>query len=74
MKTIILIFWNFFAGKGVKRNEELYKKRIAICKSNSCGMYRKQLGVIDRCADCGCFLAAKARIDEWYIKCPKALW
>ena len=74
MKAIILLFWNYFAGKGVKRaDESLYEKRISICRTNSCGSYRNNFN-IERCGDCGCFLAAKARIDEWYIECPKKLW
>lgn len=77
MRTIILLFWNYFAGKGVKKaTEELFNKRISICRSNTCGDYEKpfKLKCLERCGDCGCFLNAKARIDEWYVECPKQLW
>ena len=77
MKTLIRLFWNYFSGKGVeKATEETFNKRIDICRSNSCGKYKKPFGVkvLEKCGDCGCFLQSKARIKEWYIDCPKGLW
>ena len=74
MKTLVKLFWNFFAGKGVKRaSKSLFKKRIDICRENTCGDYQNKFN-IERCGDCGCFLTVKAQIDEDYIECPKNLW
>jgi hypothetical protein len=77
MKTLIYIFWDFLVGKGVKKSsEKLFNKRMSICRSNKCGSYKKPLGVksLEKCSSCGCFLNLKARIDEFYIDCPKGLW
>jgi len=77
MKILIRLFWNYLAGKGVKKaSEKLFNKRIAICRENSCGEYSKPFGIrsIEKCNSCGCFLNLKAKIDEFYIECPKKLW
>lgn len=57
-------------------SEDKFEERIGICRANSCGSYKKPLGIktLEKCNECGCFLRAKARIDEFYIKCPKDLW
>jgi|TARA_R110000751_G_scaffold288887_1_gene395038 hypothetical protein len=77
MKILIKLFWDYFAGEGVKRaSDNLFSKRMSICRSNSCGEYSKPLGLspLEKCNSCGCFLNVKARIDEFYIECPKKLW
>jgi len=77
MKTLIYIFWDYFVGKGVKKSsEKLFNKRMSICRSNTCGSYRKPFGIkaLEKCASCGCFLNIKTRMDEFYIECPKGLW
>jgi len=52
---------NFFV------EEEIYEKRIAICKE--CIYYSKILG---NCKICGCFMKIKARISNQH--CPKYYW
>ena len=77
MKTLINIFWNQLAGKGLKKSsEKLFNKRMKICRSNKCGAYQKpfKISAVERCGDCGCFLQVKARIDEPFIACPKKHW
>tara|TARA_R110001606_G_scaffold343624_1_gene492206 strand:+ start:3487 stop:3720 length:234 start_codon:yes stop_codon:yes gene_type:complete len=77
MKAIINIFWNLLIGKGLKKSsQKTFNKRMKICKSNKCGAYQKPLNIkaLERCGDCGCFLNLKARVDEFYIKCPQGLW
>jgi hypothetical protein len=77
MKAIINIFWNLIIGKGLKKaSEKTFKKRMKICQSNKCGVYKKPLNIkaLENCGDCGCFLNLKARVDEFYIDCPKGLW
>jgi len=71
------LLWNYFLGEGVERTtEELFNERIAVCRSNSCGSYKKPLNIkyLEKCGECGCFLNIKARIKEWYVECPKGLW
>lgn len=57
-------------------SEDKFNERVNICRTNTCGSYKKPLGLraLENCNSCGCFLNAKARIDEFYIKCPKDLW
>jgi hypothetical protein len=77
MKELRKIFWQLIVGKGISlADNSKYKERTSICRSNVCGVYKKTLGLnlIENCGDCGCFLQAKNRIDEFYIKCPKDLW
>tara|TARA_R110000751_G_scaffold55897_5_gene119777 strand:- start:1364 stop:1795 length:432 start_codon:yes stop_codon:yes gene_type:complete len=52
---------NFFVPKNI------YKKRIAVCKS--CVYYFKPTGT---CKMCGCFMKVKARISQ--MDCPKLYW
>ena len=47
--------------------DEIYKDRIAICKS--CVYYKKLLG---NCSVCKCFMKIKARIAP--IECPQKYW
>ena len=77
MKNLIRLFWQLIIGEGVNMaSNDLYKKRINICRENKCGVYKNpmKLRLIERCGDCGCFLKVKNRIDESYIECPKSLW
>lgn len=53
------------------KNEQLARKRIAICKKCKSCMYIARIG--DVCAECGCVLEAKARVkdelcnlNKWY--------
>jgi hypothetical protein len=77
MKELRKIFWQLIVGKGISlASKEVYEKRTAICRSNACGVYKKplKLKLAENCGECSCFLQAKNRIDEFYIKCPKDLW
>lgn len=77
MKDLSRLFWSFIIGKGIKKvDDNKFKDRMSICRENSCKSYKKPFNVkmLEKCGDCGCFLNAKARIDEFYIKCPKDLW
>jgi len=77
MKTLIKIFWSLIIGGKLKKSsEKTFNKRIEICRTNKCGSYKKPLNMkgLEKCGDCGCFLNLKARIDEFYIKCPQGLW
>ena len=77
MRTLILLFWNYLIGNGLKKaSKELFNKRINICRSNICEAYVKpyKIKALEKCGDCGCFLNLKANIDESYIQCPKNLW
>ena len=76
-KTLRKLFWRIVIGKGVAlASDNLYKKRIGICRENSCGVYKNpmKLNLLEKCGDCGCFLKVKNRIDESFIECPKNLW
>jgi len=71
------LFYQLIAGKGIKiATDKLYKKRISICRSNKCGVYKKpfKLRLMEKCGDCGCLLRSKCRIDEFYIECPRGFW
>lgn len=53
------------------KNEQLARKRIAICKKCKSCMHIARIG--DVCAECGCVLEAKARVkdelcnlNKWY--------
>jgi hypothetical protein len=77
MKDIMKIFWSYIIGNGVeKATDELFEARMTICRSNTCKSYQKpfKIKALERCGSCGCFLNAKARIDESFIECPKKLW
>ena len=51
------------------KNQELAKKRIAIC--NMCN-HREHIEMIgDICAECGCVLEAKARVEDEYCELNK---
>ncbi len=77
MKALLTLFWHKLIGKDVKKSsEKTFNKRMKTCRSNKCGSYQKPFAIkaLERCGDCGCFLNLKARIDEFYIDCPKGLW
>ena len=77
MKDLVRLFWSFIIGKGVNiASEDNFNKRISICRQNSCKSYEKPFNIkaLEKCGSCGCFLNAKERINEFYIKCPKGLW
>ena len=77
MKNLIRLFWQLIIGRGVKlASKELYEKRISICRSNPCNVYKNplKLGFLEKCGDCGCYLRTKNRIDEPYIECPNNWW
>lgn len=77
MKDLVKLFWSVIIGKGINKvDDKKFNERMSICRSNSCKSYQKPFNIkaLERCGDCGCFLNAKARIDEFYIKCPKDLW
>lgn len=77
MKTLCRLFWDLIIGGGVKRaSDKLFKKRMAMCRKNICHSYKKPLGIrpLEKCGACGCFLNIKARVDEFYVDCPKGLW
>ena len=46
------------------KNEELARKRIAICKKCKSCVHIDKLG--DICDECGCILDAKARVKDEY--------
>lgn len=48
---------------------ELYRQRLKICRSKTCGFYSK-----GRCQhpDCGCFVTLKAAMPD--MECPINLW
>ena len=48
-------------------SDEVYKKRIGMCKA--CEFYSNLLG---NCKICGCFMKVKARISQQH--CPKYYW
>ena len=51
------------------KNQELAKKRIAIC--NMCN-HREHIEMIgDICAECGCVLEAKARVEDEHCELNK---
>ena len=51
------------------KNQELAKKRIAIC--NMCN-HREHIEMVgDICAKCGCVLEAKARVEDEYCELNK---
>ena len=51
------------------QNQELAKKRIAIC--NVCN-HREHIEMIgDICAECGCVLEAKARVEDEHCELNK---
>tara|TARA_B100001094_G_scaffold226330_1_gene220743 strand:- start:1407 stop:1640 length:234 start_codon:yes stop_codon:yes gene_type:complete len=77
MEDLRRLFWSFIiTGELKKVSEDKFNERINICRANTCGSYKKPLGIktLEKCGSCGCFLNAKARIDEFYIECPKGLW
>lgn len=77
MNTLCRLFWDLIIGNGVARaTQSKFNKRMAICRTNMCKSYKKPLGVkfLEKCNACGCFLNVKARVDEFYIDCPKGLW
>jgi len=77
MKTLIKLLWSLMIDKGLnKASDEKFEKRMGTCRTNSCKSYKKPFGVkaLEKCTSCGCFLNVKARIDEFYIECPKKLW
>lgn len=54
-------------GKSVVVSEEIYKERISTCRS--CPKYME---VENECAECGCYLPAKAKII--LDSCPLGKW
>ena len=77
MKDLSRLLWSFIIGRGIKKvDNNKFEQRMSICRKNSCKSYKKPFNIkaLEKCGDCGCFLNAKARIDEFYIKCPKDLW
>ena len=77
MKTLCRLFWDLIIGRGVNKvSEKTFNKRISTCRQNICNSYKKPLGIksLEKCGACGCFLNVKAKIDEFYIDCPKGLW
>ena len=70
VKKLISIIkgWYFYI---FNKNEQLAKKRIAICKKCNSKTHIDMVG--DICAECGCVLEAKARVkdeqfelNKWY--------
>ena len=51
------------------KNQELAKKRIAICNKCKSREHIEMLG--DICAECGCVLEAKARVEDEYCELNK---
>ena len=69
VRKIINIFKGWYY-KAFNKNEQLARKRIAICKKCKSLVHIDMLG--DICNECGCILDAKARvIDE---KCELNKW
>ena len=69
VRKIINIFKGWYY-KTFNKNEQLARKRIAICKKCKSLEHIDMLG--DICGECGCVLDAKARvIDE---KCELNKW
>lgn len=64
--SIIKGWWYRFFNK----NEQLAKKRIAICKKCKSCVHIDMIG--DVCAQCGCILEAKARVED--EKCELNKW
>ena len=64
--SIIKRWWYRFFNK----NEQLAKKRIAICKKCKSCVHIDMIG--DVCAECGCVLEAKARVED--EKCELNKW
>ena len=70
MKDLRKLFYQFFLGKGIKiASKELYDKRMDICRSNPCGVYKNPLGlkILEKCGACGCFLRAKNDFDKFIV-------
>ena len=77
MKTLCRLFWDLIIGNGVKKaSDKKFNNRMSMCRKNICKSYKKPLGLksLEKCGACGCFLNVKARVDEFYIDCPKGLW
>ena len=69
VRKIINIFKGWYY-KTFNKNEQLARKRIAICKKCKSLVHIDMLG--DICNECGCILDAKARVrDE---KCELNKW
>jgi len=56
-------------GGHVLATDEVTLARLAVCRAGRCGQYLKDR---DRCVDCGCFVAAKAKLAT--ETCPFAHW
>jgi hypothetical protein len=55
------------SGKGVLVDEEVYNTRMNICAA--CPSFKPET---KRCAECGCFMEAKARFKN--VSCPIGKW
>lgn len=54
----------------LSKEEELYQKRIAICRDCSFIKIDKIFG--EQCTSCGCILRSKCRVID--ANCPKGKW
>lgn len=71
--TVLKKLWNIIVGwwnRIFNKNEQLAKKRIAICDKCHSKVHIDILG--DICNECGCVLAAKARVKD--EKCELNKW
>jgi hypothetical protein len=58
-------------GEPIAVGDEDAARRLAICRSNTCGLYVAAEG---RCKQCGCFTAYKTRLATEDGHCPVHLW
>ncbi len=56
-------------GGHVLADEDVVQRRVAVCRSGECDRYVRDS---DRCAECGCFVAPKAKLAT--EDCPLGLW
>lgn len=68
VKKVIHIIKGWYY-KIFNKNQELAKKRISICSECSHREYIEMIG--DICAECGCVLEAKARVQDEYCELNK---
>tara|TARA_B110000444_G_scaffold253008_1_gene283157 strand:- start:204 stop:440 length:237 start_codon:yes stop_codon:yes gene_type:complete len=77
MEDLKKLFWKLVIGEGLNlAPKKVYEKRMDICRSNVCNSYKKplKLKILEKCAECGCMLQIKTKIQEDFIECPKKLW